>query len=264
MSTKSISTLEAKMTVLEAKMKLMEEQLKDLHMAGASEKKEKKQKKDLESDEDSEKAEKKQKKQKKEKDPDAPPRVLTDKQVEWNSKMGAIQPFLNEDAKKKLKEIGVKGNPALKIASYLKDKTSDAVTQEDVNDAVKHILNNPDFQTKTSKERSEKSSVASESDTEAPKKARGRPKNTEDKKAEKKVEKKAEKKAIEVVTPSDKDGNEEAEEWSWKGKEYYKLKKSNTVLDQDFDYVGVFNGKEIDENATMPASAKKYIEENLA
>ena len=253
MSTKIISMLEAKVVVLEAKMKLMEEMMDE-----QAKKMEKKQKKDVESDGDSDKAGKKQKKQKKEKDPDAPPRVLTDKQVEWNSKLGAIQPFLNDDTKKKLKEIGVKGNPALKIASYLKDKSSDAVTQEDVNDAVKHILKNPDAQTKTGKEVSEKSSVASESDTEAPKKARGRPpKNAE--------KKKKEEKKIEVVTPSDKDdGNEEAEEWEWEGKEYYKLKKSNTVLDQDFDYVGVFNGKEIDEDATMPASAKKYIEDNLA
>ena len=60
--------------------------------------------------------------------------------------------------------------------------------------------------------------------------------------------------------PSD-DDNETAEEWSWKGKEFYKLTKSNAVFDIDFEYVGIYDGKKIDRNAKMPASVKKYLEQ---
>ena len=252
MSTKSISKLEATVAIMEAKMKLMEEQISDLLEAGVAVKSEPKKKRNS-----------------------GPP---SDKMKKWREFVSNVTKMVSEESKANLKVLGFNH---MKVAGYLKDKIDGDPTQKDVDKAVKYLIDNPDYQSNTDKIRSEKSSVADKSDSEEPKKGRGRPKKAvvaSESDDEEKVEKKKKAgrprgpctpsllppKKIEVVTVSDDDGNEEAEEWSWKGKNYYKLKKTSTVLDEDFEYVGVFNGKEIDEEVSMPATAKKYIEDNLA
>lgn len=253
MSTKSISKLEATVAFLEARMKLMEEQMGRMEeMVEGGE------------------AVKSEPKKKRKSGPSS------EKMKKWREFVSNVTKMVSEESKTNLKVLGFNH---MKVAGYLKDKIDGDPTQKDVDKAVKYLLDNPDYQSNTDKIRSEKSSVADKSDTEAPKKGRGRPKKAvvaSESDDEEKVEKKKPgrrgpctpsllpPKKFEVVTVSDDDGNEEAEEWSWKGKNYYKLKKTNTVLDEDFEYVGVFNGKEIDEEVAMPATAKKYIEDNLA
>ena len=250
MSTKSVSKLEATVAFLEARMKLMEEQMGQMLEGGEAVKSEPKKKRKS--------------------------GPASEKMKKWREFVCNVTKMVSEKSKADLKVLGFNH---MKVAGYLKDKIDGDPTQKDVDKAVKYLIDNPDYQSNTDKIRSEKSSVADESDTEAPKKARGRPKKASvasesDDEAPKKArgrpkkteDKKAEKKAIEVtlVEWDSDDGNEEAEEWEWEGEEYYKLKKTNTVLDQDFEYVGVFTGKEIDKKASMPATAKKYIEDNLA
>jgi hypothetical protein len=267
MSTKSISTLEAKVMVLEAKVNLMEELMEEMkeqmkeQMGGASEKVEKK------------------KGERKKRDPDAPKPERSEKQKAQDEKRGEIKSFLSDDQKKELKEAGYKGNVVFSLGAYISENNNgDDISAEMVAAAVNYLVENPDYKSKTQKERSEKGSVTgSDSEEKVEKKKPGRPKAekspvTSD--GEEKVEnkgrgrpkkekgEKSEKgeKKIEVVSPSD-DGDEKAEEWEFAGEQFYKLTKSNAVIDTDFEYVGIYDGKKIDRKAEMPPSVKKYLEQ---
>ena len=259
--------LEAKVNLMEELMEEMKEQMKE-QMGGASEKVEKK------------------KGERKKRDPDAPKPERSEKQKAQDEKRGEIKSFLSDEQKKELKEAGYKGNVVFSLGAYISENNNgDDISAEMVAAAVNYLVENPDYKSKTQKERSEKGSVTSDGEEKVEKK-RGRPKAEKAEKAEKspvtsdgeeKVEKaekkgrgrpkgekgekseKAEKK-IEVVDPSD-DDDEKAEEWEFAGEQFYKLTKSNAVIDTDFEYVGIYDGKKIDRKAEMPASVKKYLEQ---
>ena len=249
--------LEAKVNLMEELMEEMKGQMKE-QMGGASEKVEKK------------------KGERKKRDPDAPKPERSEKQKAQDEKRGEIKSFLSDDQKKELKEAGYKGNVVFSLGAYISENNNgDDISAEMVAAAVNYLVENPDYKSKTQKERSEKGSVTSDGEEKVEKK-RGRPKaekspvtsdgeekveKTEKKRGRPKAEKgeKGEKKIV-VVDPSD-DDNEKAEEWEFAGEQFYKLTKSNAVIDTDFEYVGVYDGKKIDRKAEMPASVKKYLEQ---
>lgn len=244
MSTKtSISTLEARLTVAEATIKLLQEQMAEMaEKSGGS----------------SEAAVEKKGRKKREVDPDAPKKERSEKQKAQDEKREQIKSFVSDDDKKALKEAGYKGNVVFTLGAYITENGDGDISAEVVSAAVKHLVENPDYKSKTQKDRSEKSeksSVASSDGEKAEKteeKKRGRPK--------KEKTEKASEKPIEVVSASD-DGDEKAEEWEFAGEQFYKLTKSNAVIDTDFEYIGIFDGKKIDRKAEMPASVKKYLEQ---
>jgi hypothetical protein len=252
MSTKSISTLEARLTVAEATIKLLQEQLAEMA--------------EMKSGGSSGAVVEKKQKEKKKRDPDAP-------KSPWENMIPKVSSMLDKDTKEKLKAISFNH---MKVAGYLKSKITeklaqshvdeisqkltqshvDEISQSDVDAAVEYLLAHPDFKSKTDEIRSEKGSVTSgDEKPEKEKTKRGRPpKEKADKAAEKKIE---------VVSASDaSDGdNETAEEWEFAGEQFYKLTKSNAIIDMDFEYIGIFDGKKIDRKAEMPASVKKYLEQ---
>ena len=222
----------------------------------------------------------KRKGERKKRDPDAPKPERSEKQKAQDEKRGEIKAFLSDEQKTELKEAGYKGNVAFSLGAYISENNDgDDISAEMVAAAVNYLVENPNYKSKTQKERSEKGSVTGSDGEEKVEKKRGRPKaekaekspvasdgeekveKTEKKRGRPKAEKgeKAEKK-IEVVDPSD-DGDEKAEEWEFAGEQFYKLTKSNAVIDTDFEYVGIYDGKKIDRKAEMPASVKKYLEQ---
>jgi FtsZ-binding cell division protein ZapB len=229
MSTKNNTTLlEARLTIVEATLKMVQEELAELKGGDAVV------------------SEKKQKGERKKRDPDAPKRERSDKQKAQDEWRDHIKAFVSDDDKKNMKDAGFKGNIMFTLGAYIKETGAEEITAEVVGAAVKHLVANPDYKSKSQKDKSEKSSVSG-SDTE--KKPRGRPKK----------EKSDEKKTIEVVSPSDDGGEEKADEWEFAGEQFYKLNKSNAVIDKDFEYVGMFDGKRIDRKAPMPDIVKKYL-----
>ena len=264
MSTKSISILEAEMTLLKVTVKHLQEELAELKSGGFSATEAPKQKGE------------KKKGERKKRDPDAPKPARSEKQKAQDEKREEIKSFLSDDQKKELKEAGYKGNVVFSLGAYISENNNgDDISAEMVAAAVNYLVENPDYKSKTQKERSEKGSVTSDGEEKVEKK-RGRPKaekspvtsdgeekveKTEKKRGRPKAEKgeKGEKKIV-VVDPSD-DDNEKAEEWEFAGEQFYKLTKSNAVIDTDFEYVGVYDGKKIDRKAEMPASVKKYLEQ---
>ena len=244
MSTKSISILEAEMTLLKVTVKHLQEELAELKSGGFSATEAPKQKGE------------KKKGERKKRDPDAPKPARSEKQKAQDEKREEIKSFLSDDQKKELKEAGYKGNVVFSLSAYISENNDgDEISAEMVAAAVEYLVENPDYKSKTQKERSEKGSVTGSDDEKAEKKGRGRPKKEKAEKGEK-----AEKK-IEVVSPFEDDDNEKAEEWEFAGEQFYKLGKSNAVIDTDFEYVGVYDGKKIDRKAPMPDSVKKYLEQ---
>ena len=253
MSNKSITILEAKMAVMEATVKLLQEEIAELKSAGGSSS-------SVVGDANASKSERNSKgksksKSKREVDPDAPKREKSDKVRALDQKREQIKSFFSDTQKGQMKTAGYKGNPVFTLSSYI---TDDTISAEVVAAAVTYLVENPDYKSKTAKDRSEKSSVASVSGDEKEEKVekekvqqRGRPK---------KAVVVAEKKDIMVVTPSEETGEDTAEEWEYKGEKYYKLTKSNYVINEDFEYEGLFDGKKIDRKVPMPDSVKKYLE----
>lgn len=240
MSTKNNTTLlEARLTIAEATIKQLQEEMAELKSGGYS---------SVSGPEKAEKQQKERKKrEKKERDPDAP-------KSPWENMISKVSSMLDKEAKEKLKGVGFNH---MKVAGYLKGTVSeklaqshvDEISQSNVDDAVTYLLAHPDYKSKTDEIRSEKGSV---SDGEE-KKPRGRPKKEKAEKVDKKIE---------VVSSSGEDGGDEkAVEWEFAGEQFYRLTKTNAVINTDFEYVGVFDGKKIDRKAEMPASVKKYLEQ---
>ena len=254
MSTKSISILEAEMTLLKVTVKHLQEELAELKGGGFSATEAPKQKGE------------KKKAERKKRDPDAPKRERSEKQKAQDEKREEIKAFLSDDQKKELKEAGYKGNVVFSLSAYISETNDgDEISAEKVAAAVEYLVENPDYKSKTQKERSEKGSVTG-SDGEEKKKHGRRPLSDEPYRPSllpptpRAVAPKAAKK-IEVVSPSEDDDDEKAEEWEFAGEQFYKLGKSNAVIDSDFEYVGIYDGKKIDRKAPMPDSVKKYLEQ---
>lgn len=247
MSTKNnANLLEARLTVAEAMIKMLQEELSEIKSNGSS---------SVPSGGEQKEQKKKQKGERKKADPDAPKRERSDKQKaqdEWRDK---IKSFMTDDDKKHLKDAGFKGNVIFTLGAYLKEAGSEEITAEVVSGAVKYLVENPDYKSKAQKERSEKEAV-SESDSE--KAVVPAPPGEKSEKSEKKrVRTKKEK--TEMPPSSDKSDEEEAVEWEFAGEKLYLLKKTNAVIDTDFEYVGIFDGKKIDRKAEAPASVKEYL-----
>jgi hypothetical protein len=256
MSTKSISILEAEMTLLKVTVKHLQEELAELKRGSGGT--------------PSVEAPKK-KGERKKRDPDAPKRERSEKQRAQDERREEIKSFLSDDQKKELKEAGYKGNVVFSLSAYINENNADdEISAEVVEAAVEYLVENPDYTSQTQKERAEKeakkssekgSVTGSDGEEKVEKKKPGRRRPCTPSLLPPTPRAVASKK-IEVVSPSeDDDGDEKAEEWEFAGEQFYKLAKSNAVIDTDFEYVGVYDGKKIDRKAEMPASVKKYLEQ---